>query len=244
MTKKHNYTLNLNTVTEALMVCKLDMNVEESQFLLHYRDKFKLLEGDGSALVNLEELWEALDCPRFTHSVHVGKTADKYKRAKSQAFSEWFNEVALPTLDRLKTQICVIEQKTPGRGANKKIRSIDTETAKALAMMANNEAGDTVRRYFILIEKLFKRICEYNDLRISIEQSRKDACSNWYQSGNIFKGQEESKRYNWIMKEVIGKRNDLSTDLEEYEFVGKTVARMMRNGASDDVIFSAVSYVK
>ncbi|MGG7718616.1 hypothetical protein PGN42_21430 [Klebsiella aerogenes] len=222
---KHTYEVDINKANFDIMTCKLDMTEDETNFILEYRDKFKLLEGDGSALVNLEELWEAL-----------GQPYGRYDR--------WQDAVAIPTLERLNTQICVSIQKRPGRGQPKKIRSIDTESAKALAMMANNEAGDTVRRYFILIEKLFKRICEYNDLRISIEQSRKDSCSNWYQSGNIFKGREESKRYNWIMKEVIGKRNDLSTDLEEYEFIGKTVARMMRSGASDDVIFSAVSYVK
>ncbi|WP_325079313.1 hypothetical protein [Klebsiella aerogenes] len=223
MTKKHNYTLNLNTVTEALMVCKLDMNVEESQFLLHYRDKFKLLEGEESALVSLEQLWEVLGSPYG-------------------GFKHWKSEVVVPLCKRLSSEIS--DERLPTKGRPKINSFVDTDIAKHLALLVNNEAGDVVRRYFILIEKLFKRICEYNDLRISIEQSRKDSCSNWYQSGNIFKGQEESKRYNWIMKEVIGKRNDLSTDLEEYEFVGKTVARMMRNGASDDVIFSAVSYVK
>ncbi len=238
---KHTYEVDINKANFDIMTCKLDMNVEESQFLLHYRDKFKLLEGDGSALVNLEELWEALDCPRFTHSVHVGKTADKYKRAKSQAFSEWFNEVALPTLDRLKTQICVIEQKTPGRGANKKIRSIDTETAKALAMMANNEAGDVVRRYFITVEKLFKNALDYNIKLIGIEQSRKKVSHNGFKTGGKSKGWNESKRYNRLMAEAIGARHSLETDVNEYAHACKTVERMMLKGCNDDLILAAVA---
>ncbi len=238
---KHTYEVDINKANFDIMTCKLDMTEDETNFILEYRDKFKLLEGDGSALVNLEELWEALDCPRFTHSVHVGKTADKYKRAKSQAFSEWFNEVALPTLERLNTQICVSIQKRPGRGQPKKIRSIDTESAKALAMMANNEAGDTVRRYFITVEKLFKNALEYNIKLIGIEQSRKKVSHNGFKTGGKLKGWDESKRYNRLMAEAIGARHGLETDVNEYAHACKTVERMMLKGCNDDLILAAVA---
>lgn len=220
--KKATYELDVNNVTEELMTLKLDMTEDEAQFLLDYRNKFKILEGDGSALVNLEELWEALDKP--------------YGR-----YQRWQDAAALPTLERLKTQICVSEQKTRGRGANKKIRSINTESAKALAMMANSEAGDIVRQYFITVEKLFKNVCEHNNLRISIESRAKkvahDAAKKTY--GNRLAMGAAKNRFNRLMAVISGKRNDLSTDLVEYEHAARSVERMVINGISDDIILSA-----
>ena len=219
---KSTYELDVNNVNEEMMTTKLDMTEGEAQFLLDYRSKFKILEGDDNALVNLEELWEALDKP--------------YGR-----YQLWLDQSARLTLERLKTEISVIERKTRGRGANKKIRSINTESAKALAMMANSEAGDIVRQYFITIEKLFKNVCGYNKLRISIESRAKkvahDAAKKTY--GNRFAMGAAKIRFNKLMADIGGKRNDLSTDLVEYEHAARSVERMIINGVTDDVILSA-----
>lgn len=219
---KHTYEVDINKANFDIMTCKLDMTEDETNFILEYRDKFKLLEGDGSALVNLEELWEAL-----------GQPYGRYDR--------WQDAVAIPTLERLNTQICVSIQKRPGRGQPKKIRSIDTESAKALAMMANNEAGDMVRRYFITVEKLFKNALEYNIKLIGTEQSRKKVSHNGFKTGGKLKGWDESKRYNRLMAEAIGARHSLETDVNEYAHACKTVERMMLKGCNDDLILAAVA---
>ncbi|EBG5613163.1 hypothetical protein FI206_02530 [Salmonella enterica subsp. enterica] len=239
--RKNKY--DVNTIEKEQMVVDCHMTEEQVDILLAYRDKFKMLEGDDSALVNLEELWVALGTPRFTHSVHVGKSPDKYNRAKSQAYSEWVNEIALPTLERLKTQICVTEQKTRGRGANKKIRSIDTESAKALAMMANSEEGDIVRRYFIVMEKLFKEICQYNHLRIQIEQNAKDVSYQMgFKFGNHKLGGIMKERHNKLVKIINGKRNKFKTNLNKSLEIGEYVKNLMLNGFSDTQIVQMLSH--
>ncbi|HBR7523886.1 TPA: hypothetical protein OME76_004810 [Klebsiella pneumoniae] len=216
MERKYQY--NLNTITEAQMV-DVEMSVEEAQFLLDYRNKFKLLEGDDTALVSLEELWEALDKP--------------YGR-----YQAWLDQTAKPTLERLKTEISVFQKKRVGRGGGiKKIQSIDTESAKALAMMANNEAGDVARRYFITVEKLFKKICSYNSIRINVEQHGKNVSHAGFKTGDKWKGINDKKRFNYLLSTICGKRNLFETDLYETQLVAADIERLMNKGKTNSQIF-------
>jgi phage anti-repressor protein len=215
MERKYQY--NLNTITEAQMV-DIEMTAEQAQFLIDYRNKFKLLEGEDCALVNLEELWSALDEP--------------YGR-----YDRWLDAVATPTLERLNTQICVSIQKRPGRGQPKKIRSIDTESAKALTMMANNEAGDIARRYFITVEKLFKKICAYNSIRINVEQHGKNVSHAGFKTGDKWKGIYDKKRFNYLLSTICGKRNLFETDLYETQLVAADIERLMNKGKTNSQIF-------
>ncbi|MFH3540486.1 hypothetical protein ABK933_03625 [Klebsiella aerogenes] len=217
---KSTYELDVNNVTKELMTLKLNMTEEEAQFLLDYRNKFKILEGDDSALVSLEQLWEVLDRPYG-------------------GFRQWKQEVAIPECQLLSSEIS--DKRLPTKGRPKINSFVDTDTAKHLAMMSRTDKGRVARRYFITIEKLFKNVCEYNNLRISIESRAKkvahDAAKKTY--GNRLAIGAAKNRFNRLMSVISGKRNDLSTDLVEYEHAARSVERMIINGITDDVILSA-----
>lgn len=206
---------NINTITEEQMV-DINMTAEQAQFLLEYRNRFKLLEGDETALVNLEELWEALGNPYG-------------------GYRQWKQEVAIPECELLSSEIS--DKRTPTRGRPKIASFVDTDTAKHLAMMSRTEAGRIVRRYFITVEKLFKEICSYHKLRISIEQQGKDVSRMGFLNGGKWAGIDNKKRFNWLVSTICGKRNLFETDLHEMEHVAEEVARLMKKGRTNEQIF-------
>ncbi|EPR3244212.1 hypothetical protein ACU41F_004811, partial [Klebsiella aerogenes] len=83
---KHTYEVDINKANFDIMTCKLDMTEDETNFILEYRDKFKLLTGEESALVSLEQLWEVLGSPYG-------------------GFKHWKSEVVVPLCKRLSSEI-------------------------------------------------------------------------------------------------------------------------------------------
>ncbi|MCS5737581.1 hypothetical protein, partial [Herbiconiux daphne] len=119
---------------------------------------------------------------------------------------------------RLKTQICVI--RNPRRGSYGQphlSRTVDIETAKSLAMMVNNEAGDAARWYFITIEKCLRLMMGYNMLRVDIHQRDED-----YKQMCLANGDSEQKaegkmiELRGMVMAYCGARNLLSTDTRVY----------------------------
>ncbi len=217
---KHTYEVDINKANFDIMTCKLDMTEDETNFILEYRDKFKLLTGEESALVSLEQLWEVLGSPYG-------------------GFKHWKSEVVVPLCKRLSSEIS--DERLPTKGRPKINSFVDTDIAKHLALLVNSESGDIARRYFITVEKLFKNALEYNIKLIGIEQSRKKVSHNGFKTGGKSKGWNESKRYNRLMAEAIGARHSLETDVNEYAHACKTVERMMLKGCNDDLILAAVA---
>ena len=217
---KHTYEVDINKANFDIMTCKLDMTEDETNFILEYRDKFKLLTGEESALVSLEQLWEVLGSPYG-------------------GFKHWKSEVVVTLCKRLSSEIS--DERLPTKGRPKINSFVDTDIAKHLALLVNSESGDIARRYFITVEKLFKNALEYNIKLIGIEQSRKKVSHNGFKTGGKSKGWNESKRYNRLMAEAIGARHSLETDVNEYAHACKTVERMMLKGCNDDLILAAVA---
>lgn len=213
MERKYQY--DPNTITEAQMV-DIKMGVEEAQFLLDYRNKFKLLEGDETALISLEQLWEA-----------IGQPYGRYQR--------WLDEIVKPECEKLLTQICVKRLPTKGRPKNNSF--VDTDTAKHLAMMANSDEGRIVRRYFITVEKLFKKICSYNSIRVNVEQHGKNVSHAGFKTGDKWKGINDKKRFNYLLSTICGKRNLFETDLYETQLVAADIERLMNKGKTNSQIF-------
>ncbi|WEF29992.1 antA/AntB antirepressor family protein [Klebsiella aerogenes] len=213
---KHTYELDLNKVDMDIMQCKLEMTEQEAQFLLEYRDKFKLLEGDDTALVSLKELWEVIERPYGD-------------------YDQWLNQLVRNEMDSISEEISSRIKKVSGKGRNPTLHYVTTEAAKHLAMLVRNESGRISRPYFITIEKLFKRICKYNQLRIDIHQSQKNVAHHGYKHGL---GPILAKRFNYLMKQIVGKRNDLATDLEEYQLVCRSVERFLTKGKTDEQILT------
>ncbi|MCS2155416.1 antA/AntB antirepressor family protein [Scandinavium sp. H11S7] len=200
----NTYELDVNTVNEELMIVKLNMSEDEARFLLNYRNKFKILDGDNTALVNLEELWEALDKP-------YGQ------------YPQWKSDFASHEVESGFSDLTIKPRKNSKGGRPKVVSYITTEDAKGLAMLSRTEAGRTARKYFITIEKLFKQVCEYNNLRVNIEQTAKNVSHNGFKTGGKWKGINDKKRFNTLMSKISGKRNELNTNLDEYNLVSRQV---------------------
>lgn len=215
---ERNYQYDVNTIKEEQMI-DLEMTQEEAQFLLDYRNRFKLLEGDESALVSLEQLWEVLEKP--------------YGR-----YDAWLDQMVKPECEKLFTEISVKRLPTKGRPKNNSF--VNTDAAKHLAMMSRTEAGCIVRRYFITIEKLFKKVCEHNSLRINIEKTGKKVSRNGFVTGGTWKGVNDKKRFNYLVSTISGKRNSFSTDLYETNRIGEMVSYMMLKNNTDEQILKVL----
>ncbi|ECI7593679.1 hypothetical protein E0663_17270 [Salmonella enterica subsp. enterica] len=220
--RKNKY--DVNTIEKEQMVVDCHMTEEQVDILLAYRDKFKMLESDESALVNLEELWKALGQPYG-------------------GYRQWKQEVAVPECELLMSEISDVIQKSRGRGKPKTLSFVNTDTAKHLAMISRTDEGRLARRYFIVMEKLFKEICQYNHLRIQIEQNAKDVS---YQMGFKFGdhklGGIMKERHNKLVKIINGKRNKFKTNLNKSLEIGEYVKNLMLNGFSDIQIVQMLSH--
>lgn len=236
--RKNKY--DVNTIEKEQMVVDCHMTEEQAETIIAYRNKFKMLEGDDSVLVDLEQLWEAIGTPYYSSPENPGGKDSDYKRKK---YRQWVTDVAVPECENLLTEISVKTIPTRGRGANKKISLINTDTAKHLAMMAKTEEGRLARRYFIVMEKLFKEICLYNHLRIQIEQNAKDVS---YQMGFKFGdhklGGIMKERHNKLVKIINGKRNKFKTNLNKSLEIGEYVKNLMLNGFTDTQIVQMLSH--
>ncbi|EJY3122521.1 hypothetical protein OGA32_000103 [Salmonella enterica] len=220
---KHTYEYDVNKITFDQMVIKLGMSVEEAGTILTYRERFKIFEDNRSALINLNELWEALDKP-------YGE------------FRFWKHEVVEPLSKRLKLEISNINQKAKGRGRPKQNSFITTELAKHLAMTVNNEAGDLVRQYFITVENLFNSMIAHNALRIDLHDTGKQFYSSTLKLNNFNKDKASAEliKLNTLTKAVSGGRNEINTKLDRYGMYQAVIADARLRGKSFEDIENAL----
>ncbi|ECK9403492.1 hypothetical protein SEPB62_19076 [Salmonella enterica subsp. enterica serovar Paratyphi B str. SARA62] len=218
--RKNKY--DVNTIEKEQMIVDCHMTEEQAETIIAYRNKFKMLEGDDSVLVSLEQLWEVIGSP--------------YGR-----FQAWLDQSVVIECEKLLTEISV--KRLPTKGRPKNNHFITSDAAKHLAMMASTEEGRLARRYFIVMEKLFKEVCLYNHLRIQIEQNAKDVS---YQMGFKFGdhklGGIMKERHNKLVKIINGKRNKFQTNLNKSLEIGEYVKNLMLNGFSDTQIVQMLSH--
>jgi phage anti-repressor protein len=212
---KHSYEYDVNKITSDQMVIKLGMSTEEADTLLAYRERFKIFEDNRNALIDLNELWEALDKP-YTD------------------LARWKSSVVVPLSERIKSVISDKIQKAKGRGRPKQNSFITIELAKHLAMTVNNEAGDLVRQYFITVEKCFNSMVTHNALRIDLHDTGKQFYSSTLKLNNFNKDKAgaELVKLNTITKAVSGGRNELKTKLDRYGMYQAVIADARLRGKS------------
>lgn len=240
--RKNKY--DVNTIEKEQMVVDCHMTEEQAETIIAYRNKFKMLEGDDSVLVDLEQLWESLDMPYIRNRNDLFRLKpEELKLAKQRGFSDWLNEVVKPECQLLMSEISDVIQKTKGRGRNPVFHYVNSDTAKHLAMLSRTDAGRLARQYFIVMEKLFKEVCLYNHLRIQIEQNAKDVS---YQMGFKFGdhklGGFMKERHNKLVKVINGKRNKFNTNLNKSLEIGEYVKNLMLNGFTDTQIVQMLSH--
>lgn len=220
--RKNKY--DVNTIEKEQMVVDCHMTEEQAEIIIAYRNKFKMLEDNESVLVDLKELWMLLDNPYGD-------------------FDQWMNQVVRQEAELISEEISSRIKKVSGRGRNPTLHYVSTEMAKHLSLMSRTDAGRLARRYFITMEKLFKEVCQYNHLRIQIEQNAKDVSYHMgFKFGNPGLGGAMKERHNKLVKIINGKRNEFKTSLNKSLEIGEYVKNLMLNGFTDTQIVQMLSH--
>ncbi|HCL5636381.1 TPA: hypothetical protein N2N45_002401 [Klebsiella aerogenes] len=221
MNKKHSYELELNKLKDHDIISMLHCTEEEANTYLNYQKVFGLFDDGENAYINLEELWSVLEQP--------------YGR-----YDAWLDQKVIPYLDSRNTEISVFPGKRKGRGGKAPvIRTVTTDTAKRLAMKTNTDAGELACDYFLLVEKLLRRVCEYNKDRFDMEKIAKECSHSFFKKGNPFDGGRQKARINALACKVAGSRNSPDTDYENYKSKANAIKELIIAGNDDNFILSA-----
>lgn len=170
---KEHYTLA--TVSKKELVNAFDLTQEEAALIHKYRRKLPAIidaEGDEGFCVDMRELHGQLK---------VKTPFDKWIKRRLKALNLardtlGQNCLALENND-LGDYIKIHEQTDNGR-QGKVDYMLTVDAAKQVAMMEGGEVGQTVRRYFILCEKLIYRMAKRNPVRQSCKDSTGSLFSN------------------------------------------------------------------
>lgn len=220
---KHTYEYDLSNINHDQMVVKLGMSVQEAEIILTYRERFALLEGGEGALVNLTELWEALDKPYGQYDV-------------------WLIQVVQPFVKRLNLEISKFNHKPKGRGRPRVDHFVCTEAAKHLALAVNNAAGDEVRSYFITVERLFNSMVKHNALRVELHDVQKQFYAQDLPRRKFDKKAtgKDLVMFNTLVKKASGGLNELKTNLDYYAACQSVIGNALLNGKDPEQLKRAL----
>jgi len=150
-----HYTLS--TVSKNQLVNAFDLTLEEAKLIHKYRNQLPAIidaEGEEGFCVDALVLHKQLNSKeRF----------DKWLKSKTIQLSDGYD-------------FCQILDKTNGRPKKNAMLSVDG--AKQVAMMEKSEVGFTVRKYFILCEKVVIRMAKRNPIRQSCKDSTRGLFRN------------------------------------------------------------------
>lgn len=149
-----HYTLS--TVSKKDLVNAFEITDEEAKLIHRYRKQLPAIidaEGEEGFCIDASDLHKQLKS-----NARFRDWSKKIAKLPGEYFSEFFRE------------------STGGRP--EKGFMLTTEGAKQLAMMEMTEVGDTVRRYFILCEKIIIRMARRNPIRQNCKDSSKGLFSN------------------------------------------------------------------
>lgn len=159
-----HYTLS--TVSKKDLVNAFDLTEDEAKLIHRYRNQ-------------LPAIFDAEDEEGFCIDA-----LDLHKQLKSKArFRDWSKKVSKLPKEYFSD---FLRESTGGRP--EKGFMLTTEGAKQIAMMEMSEVGDTVRRYFILCEKLVIRMARRNPIRQNCKDSTKGLFNNIV--GRVPKGKQ------------------------------------------------------
>lgn len=160
-----HYTLS--TVSKKELVNAFDLSEDEARLIHRYRNQLTAIfdaEGDEGFCVDAVTLHKQLkSTERF----------DKWLKSRTSKLSEGYD-------------FCPILDKTNGRPKSNAMLSVDG--AKQVAMMEKSEVGVTVRKYFILCERLVIRMARRNPIRQNCKDSTKGLFNNIV--GRVPKGKQ------------------------------------------------------
>lgn len=244
---KHTYEYDLSKINQDQMVVKLGMSFQEADTILKYRNRFALLEGGEGALVNLAELWEALEFPYLSNQIRNeilenGKKPS-FQKALTDGFADWLRSVVIPECEALSSEISDFKEKRKGqRGSTKTSRFVSTDTAKHLAMLARSEAGREIRKYFITVERLFNSMVKHNALRIELHDAQKQFYAQDLLRRNYDKNAtgKDLMMFNTLVKKASGGRNELKTNLDYYAACQSVIGNALLNGKDPEQLKRAL----
>lgn len=151
-----HYTLS--TVSKKDLVNAFEITEEEAKLVHRYRNQLPAIfdaEGGEGFCVDMRELHKQLK---------VKTDFDKWCKRRLKPFSTDFDFSTF------------LAESTGGRPRTEYLLNVDT--AKQVAMMEGSDVGHTVRKYFILCEKLVIRMAKRNPIRQNCKDSTKNLFSN------------------------------------------------------------------
>lgn len=151
-----HYTLS--TVSKKDLVNAFEITEEEAKLVHRYRNQLPAIfdaEGEDGFCVDMRELHKQL---------RVKTPFNDWARRKLKVFSDEVDFYAS------------LRESNGGRPS--KEYSLTVDTAKQVAMMEGTEIGFTVRKYFLLCEKLVIRMAKRNPIRQNCKESSKELFAN------------------------------------------------------------------
>ncbi len=159
-----HYTLS--TVSKKELIHAFDLSEDEARLIHRYRNQ-------------LPAIFDAEEEEGFCVDA-----SDLHKQLKSKArFRDWSKKINKLPVEYFSE---FLRESTGGRP--EKGFMLTTEGAKQVAMMEMTDVGDTVRKYFILCERLVIRMARRNPIRQNCKESSKNLFSNIV--GRVPKGKQ------------------------------------------------------